>query len=447
ALNPDARVATPNMDSLARDGMAFVDAHSNSAVCTPTRYGVLTGRYAFRTTLKKGVLGGYSPPLIEAGRLTVPQLLKERGYATACIGKWHLGLGWGLKDPAKKSNEGNIDFTKPVTVGPHTVGFDYSFIIPASLDMDPYVYIENGKVAEQPTGTIPASPRPAFWRGGPIAPSFKHETVLLTFTERAEKYIAERAAPAAGKRQPFFLYLPLPSPHTPHVPRPEFRGKSKAGNYGDFVQETDWAVGRVLEALKRNNVDRETLVILTSDNGAHAEPIQKELAGHAANGSWRGQKSDAWDGGHHVPFLARWPGVTPAGSRCPQTVCLTDLMATVAEVTGGKLPADAGEDSVSLLPLLAGKVDAPTREATVHHSIDGSFAIRKGKWKLIEAKGSGGWSLPAPKAKDLPPVQLYDMQADPAETKNVQAENTAVVAELTALLEKYKAEGRSVPKP
>lgn len=446
ALSGDAKVATPNIDSLAKDGMTFTDAHSGSAVCTPTRYGVLTGRYAFRTRLKKGVFNGYDEPLIDAGRMTVASFLREKGYSTGCIGKWHLGLGWQTKQPGQKAQMETVDFTKPVTAGPNTIGFDYSFIISASLDMDPYVYIEDGKVLEPPTKKIEASKRPALWRGGWISDSFKHETTLLTLTQKAEAYIDGRAKPAAGKGQPFFLYLPLNSPHTPHVPRPEFRGKSGAGNYGDFVQETDWSVGRVLEAIKRNGFDQNTLVILTSDNGAHSEPLLPTLNGHSPNADWRGQKSDAWEGGHHIPFIARWPGVTPAQSKCDQTICLTDLLATVAEMNGSRLPDNAGEDSFSILPLLRGKVDVATRSSTIHHSIQGNFVLRQGKWKLIEAKGSGGWSLPEAKAKDLPAVQLYDMQADPHEQKNVQAEHPDVVKQMSALLKQQIEEGRTAPK-
>jgi arylsulfatase A len=455
-LNPDGKLATPNMDAIARDGMTFADAHSGSAVCTPTRYGILTGRYAFRTTLKKGVLNGYSPPLVEPGRTTVASLLRDRGYATACVGKWHLGLGWLTKQPGQRPGEATTDFAKPVTAGPNTVGFDYSYIIPASLDMDPYVYLEDARVVERPTKTVEDSPRPAYWRGGPIAPSFRHETVLKTLAEKAEAYIDARAIPpeaskpgesskTSGPRKPFFLYLPLTGPHTPHVPRPEFRGTSKAGNYGDFVQETDWAVGRVLDALRRNKLEADTIVVLTSDNGPHTQPILAEIGDHAPAGIYRGQKSDAWEGGHRVPFFVRWPGRVAAGSRCDQTVCLTDLLATAADLTGAALPDAAAEDSVSLLPLLAGRPPGPGRQAVVHHSIDGLFAVRRGKWKLVLAKGSGGWTQKEAQAKALPDVQLYDMEADPREQSNVQADHPEVVGELKRLLHQYLDEGRSVP--
>jgi arylsulfatase A-like enzyme len=456
-LNPDSKIATPNMDRLARAGVIFSDAHSGSAVCTPTRYGILTGRYCWRSALKKGVLGGYSEPLLEPGRMTVATLLRQRGYATACVGKWHLGLGWQRKDGAadaaaggkakakgKAAGEATVDFSKPLAAGPHTVGFDYSYIIPASLDMDPYVYIENGKVVELPTSRVPDSARPAYWRGGLCAPGFKHGTVLLELTKKAEAYVDERGK---DKAKPFFLYLSLSAPHTPHVPREEFRGKSKAGNYGDFVQETDWTVGRILDAIERNGLAGNTLVIMTSDNGSHTEPLKlEEQYGHRGNYLFRGQKSDAWDGGHRIPFIARWPGKVPAGSTSDQTLCLTDLLATCAAIVGGHLPDDAGEDSYDILPALVGTAKRPIREATVHHSISGEFAIRQGPWKLVLCKGSGGWSLPEKAVPaGAPPMQLYHMQDDPREQKNLYNERPEIAARLKGLLEKYERDGRSVP--
>ncbi|MGB7158630.1 MAG: arylsulfatase [Tepidisphaeraceae bacterium] len=439
AYNPQSKIPTPALDALAASGMRFTNAHTGSAVCTPTRYGILTGRYAWRTRLKKGVLHGYDEPLIEDGRLTVAALLKQQGYATACVGKWHLGLGWQKKTGA--TEPADVDFTKPLSAGPHTVGFDYAFIIPASLDMDPYVYIEDGKVVEQPTNHVDASPRPKMWRAGPIAPSFRFENVLGDMTAMAEAFI-DRSA-----KGPFFLYLRLNAPHTPHVPSAKFAGKSELGPYGDFQMETDWAVGRIVEALRRNGLEQNTLVIVTSDNGAHTEPLGLEAKGHKSNGDWRGQKSDAWEGGHRVPFIARWPAKVKAGSTCDQTVCTTDLMATVADIVGATLPNDAGEDSVSILPLFDGSRSDAVREATVHHSIDGSFAIRQGDWKLVLCRGSGGWSLrePAATKQNLPPAQLYNLREDPGETKNVAAEHADLVDGLTALLKKYRDDGRSVP--
>ncbi|MDQ3440931.1 MAG: arylsulfatase [Planctomycetota bacterium] len=457
AYNPQSKIPTPAMNAVAAQGMRFTDAHTGAAVCTPTRYGILTGRYAWRSRLKRGVLYGYDEPLIEDGRLTVPTLLKQHGYATACAGKWHLGLGWHQRAPfpenatpfatTTRATEVMIDLARPLTAGPHTTGFDYSFIIPASLDMDPYVYIEDGKVVEQPTARVEASPRPKMWRAGPIAPSFKFENVLGDFTARAEAFI-DRSAAGAKDGKPFFLYLPLNSPHTPHIPSAKFAGKSELGSYGDFQMETDWAVGRVTDALRRNGLNKNTIVIVTSDNGSHAEPLDLEAKGHKSNGDWRGQKSDAWEAGHRVPFIVRWPAKVNPGTTCEQTICTTDLMATAAQIVGVPLGDDAGEDSVSILGLLDGSTTGPTREATVHHSVDGTFAIRQDDWKLIACRGSGGWSLrePAAKKQNLPPIQLYNLRNDPGETKNVAAEQKAVVERLQTLLAKYQSEGRSVPR-
>jgi len=443
-LNPDSKIPTPHTDRLAAQGMAFVDAHSNSAVCTPTRYGILTGRYCWRSRLKEGVLYGYSEPLIEAGRMTVASMLRDEGYTTACIGKWHLGLGWALKDGAAEANKETVDFSKPLTGGPHTVGFDHSYIIPASLDMEPYCYIEDGQVVEAPCEEIGDSPRPAFWRGGACAPGFSHETCLLELTIRAEGFIHQQAR----SDKPFFLYVPLPSPHTPHFSRTRFAGRSRAGEYGDYVVEHDWSIGRIVQALERHGLSENTLVIVTSDNGCHAEPIGlKEKYGHLGNYMYRGQKSDAWDGGHRIPFFARWPGVIPAGSRCERTICLTDLLATVAGILSVDVPVDAGEDSCNVWPYFKGEQGRAIREATVHHSIHGYFALRKDRWKLVECRGSGGWSLKeADVPGDAPPMQLYDMAADPSEQRNVYAEHPVVAAELLAILNRYRQADRSVDR-
>lgn len=463
-LNPESKIQTPCTDAFAKTGMTFTDAHSNSAVCTPTRYGVLAGRYAWRGRLKESVLQGYSRELIEHDRLTVPAMLKQAGYKTACIGKWHLGLGWQLPDGKLVDIEldgdknPGVDFSKPLVHGPHSVGFDYSLILPASLDMEPYCYIENGRLIEQPTVQCETSPRPAFWRGGAIAPGVQHETSLLEFTRRAESYIAQQAASqeqakAVGRtHEPFFLYLPLPSPHTPHVPRKPFVGKSNCGPYGDFVIEHDWSIGQVLDTLKRNGMADDTLVIITSDNGAHMRQDGKDgfdfhrEFGHRSNHHFRGQKSDAWDGGHHVPFFAAWPKQISAGLMCHQTICLTDLIATCADITKQKLGDNAGEDSVSMLPLFQGKVDKPTRETVIHASITNRHAIRQGKWKFIEGPGSGGWSSPDGKVNaDTPAFQLYDMGNDPQEQHNVFSKYPERVTAMQKLLNEQRNASRSVP--
>lgn len=443
--NKNSKIPTPNMDALATEGIRFTDAHSPSAVCTPTRYGVLTGRYCWRSRLKKGVLGGYSPALIESGRMTVASLLKQHGYATACIGKWHLGLG----------NNKKTDFDKPLVPGPNAVGFDYFYGISASLDMTPYCYIENDRPTKRPTLTVKEgkSTEDGWWRAGAIAPGFKHVEVLPKLTEKAVEYIDNHAAQSPDT--PLFMYFPLPAPHCPIAPADFVKGRSEAGGYGDFVFEVDWTVGQVVKALDRNGLADNTLIIITSDNGSPGRTKAKrdpysiiELYGHYPNGKLRGIKADVWDGGHREPFIARWPGKIPAGTTDDELVCLTDLMATCAAIVGDKLPRNAGEDSYDILPALLGQKRAePIREAIVHHSLSGIFCIRQGKWKLILGRGSGGFSSPRsykPKQGE-PEGQLYNMQDDRAESKNLWSEHPEIVEHLTNLLEKYKQQGYSRP--
>lgn len=436
--NPDSRIPTPFMDRLAAEGIRFTDAHTPSSVCTPTRYGLLTGRYCWRTRLKSGVLNGYSPALIEPGRMTLASLLKQHGYVTACIGKWHLGLG----------EEEPTDFSQPLRPGPLEAGFDTFFGIAASLDMPPYVFIENDRVTEAPTDyTEGSKPRRegggGFWRAGAIAPHFRHEEVLPTLTGRAVRFIEERAT---KPEQPFFLYLALTAPHTPWMPTAEFRGKSGAGYYGDFVAQVDWSIGQVMEALERCGLAGNTLLIVTSDNGAHWLPKEIEEFGHRANGPWRGQKADIHEGGHRVPFIARWPGKIPPGAVSNEVICLTDLLATVAALLGTSLPSDAGEDSFNILPALLGQPDrGPLREATVFHSGSGMFAIRQGPWKLILGLGSGGFTPPRevkPKPGE-PEGQLYNLEEDPQEQRNLYSQRPDIVAHLKALLETYRQRGHS----
>lgn len=434
--NPASKIPTPNIDRLSTQGMRFTDAHAPCAVCTPTRYGVLTGRYCWRSPLKQGVLNGYSPMLIEPGRLTIASLLKQQGYTTACIGKWHLGLG----------TERETDFSRPLRPGPNAVGFDYFFGISASLDMPPYVFIENERVTEAPSGHIEASAMrrnggKGYWRAGAIAPGFRHIDVLPRITEKAVDFLGKQSA-----SKPFFLYFALNAPHTPWLPTAEFDGKSQAGPYGDFVHHVDAVVGQVMKALDDSRMAENTLLIVTSDNGAHWLPTDIEKWQHRANDGWRGQKADIWDGGHRVPFLARWPGKITAGNSTRELICLTDLLATAAALNGLKLPADAGEDSCSLLPVLLGEKRAgPIHEAIVHQASDGTLGIRQGPWKLATALGSHGFSDP----KNVVPQpggprgQLYQLDEDPAEQHNLWLERPDVVQRLTALLEKYRATGRS----
>jgi arylsulfatase A len=453
ALNPDCRVPTPVLDRMAAEGMTFTDAHSPSAVCTPARYGILTGRYAWRTRLQSGVLWGYSSPLIEKGRMTVASLLKRHGYATACVGKWHLGLGWPTHDGHLYSDKENetgeyVNYARVISGGPTDLGFDYFFGIPASLDMVPCVYVENDRAVEPPILTIPGREGTAFYRGGPAARGFTHEDVLPTLTRKAVSFIDRHAGNRSD--QPFFLYFALSAPHTPILPTPQFQGSSGIGPYGDFVHQCDWTVGEVLNALERHRLSQNTLVIFASDNGCSptADVKALERQGHYPSYYFRGYKSDIWEGGHRIPFIARWLGRVRAGGRCNETICLTDLLATCAEILRERLPDNAGEDSVSILPDLLQKVEKPVREAVVHHSIEGLFSIRQGNWKLELCPGSGGWSSPTTeeaKTQNLPKVQLYDLRQDVRERTNVQDQHPDEVDRLIRLLQKYIADGRSTP--
>lgn len=449
--NPGSRIPTPNMDRLAGEGIRFTDAHAPAAVCTPTRYGLLTGRYCWRSRLKKGVLWQWEPPLIEPGRLTVPAMLREHGYATACVGKWHLGWNWpfvGPKPAYSKETVGcdRVDWSQPITGGPLDVGFDYYFgdDVP---NFPPYVFIEGERTLGTPT--LP-KPDDMYGHPGPMLEGWKLEAVMPALTEKAVAWI-ERAAQDAAK--PFFLYFPLTAPHLPVVPAEAFKGRSRAGDYGDFVVEVDWAVGEVLDALGRNGLAENTLVIVTSDNGPENQAYTRiEECGHYSMGDLRGIKRDLWEGGHRVPFLARWPGHIAPGTVSDEVICLTDLMATAGAIVGHVLPDDAGEDSYNILPALLGqKKDGTIREATVHHSGRGRFAIRKGAWVFIDASSGDDNREPAwlkaqrgYAAHDLP-GELYNLREDQVERRNVYGENADVVNELKALLEKYKRDGRSVP--
>jgi arylsulfatase A-like enzyme len=457
------KIQTPHVDRLAAEGMRFTDAHSTSSVCTPTRYGLLTGRYNWRTKLQRGVLGGLSPRLIEPGRATLASLLKQQGYHTACLGKWHLGMDWVVKPGAEVSELSiepraqvfNVDFAKPIARGPNSVGFDYYYGISASLDMVPYTFIENDRVTSLPTEDrdfpmMHDRTPERRTRKGPTAPDFDAADVLPALARKSAEYIDQRAA-AAREGRPFFLYVPLASPHTPILPTPEWQGKSGINPYADFVMQSDGAVGEILAALDRHDLADRTLVVFTSDNGCSPQARFDELAAHDhhPSGPLRGHKADLFEGGTRVPLVARWPGHIPAGTTSEQIVCQTDLLATVAEAVGFSLPADAGEDSISFLATLRRGVPSP-RDHLVSHSVNGSFAIRRGPWKLLLCPDSGGWSEPRPGSKQaagLPPMQLYNLDDDLGEQNNRVDRHPEKVRELTALLEQFVAEGRSTPGP
>jgi len=438
-LNAESKIHTAHLDRLAAGGMRFRDAHASSAVCTPSRYSILTGRYNWRSALKEGVTHGFSGPLIEEGRLTMASLLQQHGYTTAAIGKWHLGWDWAKSGIAPT----DVDYSKPITHGPCANGFDYFFGISASLDMPPYVYVENDRVTAPPDREFPGATGFAFCRRGPIAPNFRHADVLPELTRRAEAFLARQTA-----ARPFFLYFPLPAPHTPILPAPEFQGKSGTNPYGDFCLMVDDVVGRVMAAVERAGLTENTILVFTADNGCSpkADFPGLEKLGHRPSYVFRGHKADIYEGGHRIPLLVRWPAAIRAGSACDATVCLVDWLATLADILGVRLPDNAGEDSVSLLPAFRAPQSA-SRMPVVHHSIDGSFSIRQGRWKLELCPGSGGWSWPRPgkECEGLPPIQLYDLTADIGERRNVQHEHPDVVAHLTGLLTRYVRDGRSTP--
>lgn len=455
SFNEKSKINTPNIDKLAAEGIKFTDAHTSSAVCTPTRYGILTGRYNWRSTLKSSVLTGKSKALIDKGRSTVASMLQKQGYKTAFMGKWHLGWDWALKDSTNFGGDGwgpndfeNIDFTKPIKNSPNDFGFDYAFGHCGSLDMAPYVYVENGRVTQIPDSTSVNKGKYSWWREGPTSKDFIHEQVTPNFFRMAMNYVKNRS----DQKQPFFLYLALPSPHTPILPTKQWQGKSGLNPYGDFVMMIDDYMGQLIKTVKDAGMYDNTLIIFTSDNGCSPAVDLKELAnkGHFPSSIYRGHKADIFEGGHRVPFIAHWPSKIQKGLISDETICTTDLMATCADIVGYSLADNEGVDSYSLLPLFENsKLKAPLREATVHHSINGSFAIRKGEWKLIMCPGSGGWSFPRPDNKavidTLPKIQLYNLATDPGETHNLKASNTQKVKELKTLLVKYIEEGRSTP--
>ena len=447
AFNDKMGMKTPAIDQLAREGMSFTDAHSTSAVCSPTRYSVLTGRYNWRSRLKRGIVGKWERPLIEDGRLTLPEMFREHGYDTACIGKWHLGWHWPKEGGGTTEKLGEIDFTGAVKGGPSDHGFDYYYgdDVP---NWPPYAWRENDRVLGKLTTQMKAGTMVGV-SAGPSVADWDFRAVLAEYSKRWSQYVRQRA----DKKRPFFLYAPMPSPHTPIAPHQDFRGKSKVSEYADFLIQTDTAVGEIMRALQETKQSDNTVVIFTCDNGTspQANFAQLDAAGIRLNEHWRGWKADAYEGGHRVPFIVRWPGQIAPGSRSDQTITLADIMATCADVLGHKLPAGAAEDSASLLPTLRGSDAAePLHEIVVHHSISGHFAVRKDKWKLLLCRGSGGWSPPreavAVKQK-LPPVQLYNLHDDPKETTNLPADHSEVVEQLTADLRRIVEQGRSTPGP
>jgi arylsulfatase A len=464
-FNPDGKILTPNIDRLAREGITFTDAHSTSSVCTPSRYSILTGRYNWRSTLQRGIVRPFGAPLIDEDRLTVAGLLGGHGYHTACIGKWHLGMGWDFEVTAEvlpeydkgKSLVSDVEatdrqrelwrdiFSRTIQSGPTTRGFDYYFGVDVP-NWPPYCFIENDRTVGVPSEFLPerlvgdnlASIQ------GPAMPYWHFEQLLPTFAMKADRYIGDRVAGG----EPFFLYLPLTSPHTPLSVNKPWIGKSDLNNlYADLVLETDDVLGRVLDSLERHGIADNTMVVFASDNGCapYIGVNDLETQGHYPSAHYRGYKADAWDGGHRIPHVVRWPGVIVPGSTCDQLVCLSDFTATCAEIVDYDLPDGVAEDSVSMLPLFRG--ERGDRATAVHHSIEGKFAIRDGRWKLVLCPGSGGWAHPDEQAasEGLPLAQLYDMEIDPGETTNLVRERRDEARRLLALLRSQVDAGRSTP--
>lgn len=436
AFNADSKIPTPALNQLAEEGMRFTDAHAPAAVCVPSRYGLMTGRYPIRRT------GVFEGSWIEPNRQTLAGLLSENGYHTACIGKWHLGMGENEKNPGLDgpASDGRL------TSGPVDRGFDYFYGIPASLDIPPYYYIENDQVVDLPTDSVGDSNTPgispiqgAFWRGGKMSPGFNHQEVLPHLTQKSLEFLQSHQE---SSEQPFFLYMALPAPHTPWLPLEAFEGKSQAGMYGDFTYQVDQSIGQVLDYLEEAGIEEETLVFFSSDNGPvwFAEDVEKY--GHSSVGALAGMKGDAYEGGHRMPFVVRWPGRIPANSESSQLVCFTDMMATLADLLNVSLDqATNAEDSYSILPVLLGGNEPHTlRDELLVESVYGLHAMRLGDWVYINGTGPGGfsWGYPRPQGdpQDGPP-QLFNLSEDLGQQQNVIDQEPGVASMLEQKLNNY----------
>jgi arylsulfatase A-like enzyme len=455
--NPDrGKIPTPHIDKLAAEGMKFTDAHSSSGVCTPSRYTLLTGRYHWRSRLQKGIVGLWEKPLIRKDRMTIATLGKQNSYRTAIIGKWHLGWEWPIPETKaarfKEQKTGGKNtmaahrevweevFSKPIGGGPTTVGFDLYFGTDVP-NWPPFCFIENDRTVGIPSEFLPAAllVKNQASKPGPALKGWTLEGILPALTDRAAAFLTE----SAKTPEPFLLFFSLTTPHTPLSVNKEWKGKSGLNGFADLVMETDAEIGRLLETLKQSGEAENTIVIFTSDNGCapYAGAQELEAAGHFPSGPLRGYKADAWEGGHRVPFIVRWPGTVKPGTTSKHLVHQADLMRTFADAIGTKLPDNAGEDSHSLMPLLKGG-DQPIRTNAVSTSIHGVPALRDGPWKFIPAPGSGGWGSGGDQSQ---PVQLYNLDEDLGETKNLAATMPEKVDDMKALLEKIIADGRSTP--
>lgn len=469
--NMYARTETPAIDGLAASGVRFTDAHSAGALSGPSRYGLVTGRYFFRVP-ECNDYWGYLAPHIEAGRMTIGSLMQQAGYTTACIGKWHLGLTWQMKDATKpqiltpdKLGYTNTDFSALVKDSPSDRGFDYSFILPASLDMPPYAFVRDGQVIDPDVMlTADAYPRQqqdtefawdrkytresdiywergVWWRNGEMSRSFKFEDCLPTIVDEGVAFIDREGRSG----NPFFLYLPLTGPHTPWMVSEENKGSTALGTYGDFMKDIDCAVARVEGKLKELGLDKNTIIIFASDNGAAWEQEDILQYGHQSNWNSRGEKGDAWDGGHHVPLIVKWPDGIKEACVSNRTVGLIDIFATLAEVTDQQLPIGQAEDSFSFLPILKGDLEAETRDHLIYLSGSGKLAIKQGDWKFIDGLGSCGFSFPnqVKPVKNGPTGQLYHIATDTLESNNLFLHYPEQVKKIQSRLSELVEQGHS----
>ncbi len=456
--NPNSKIPTPNLDQLAREGMRFSDAHTSSGVCTPSRYALLTGTHHWRSFY--GIVNSFGKPVFKDGELTMAKMLREKGYDTACIGKWHLGWNWDAirkpDAPKKRNLHTDFDWSKPVPGGPLDQGFDYYFGDDV-INFPPYAWIENNRLLRAPDSDLkmenlsdPAKEGSWEARPGPALKDWDFYKVLPTLVDKSVEYVRGRKSAV----KPFFLYVPFPSPHAPIIPNKEFDGKSKAGPFGDFMVQTDDACGRILAALKEIGAEQNTIVVFSADNGPEKYAYERdEKFGHWSAGPLRGLKRDIYEGGHRVPMLIRWPGVLKPGSVCDALFSQIDLMATFASVTGYKLPEAAALDSHDFLPFLTGKTEAAPRRSHIHNTNANQYAIRDGNWLLIDAKTGyvSGVNKEWEKRHGYPPdaegaVELYDLAKDLGQKLDLATEQPEVVAKLQKLLAKIRADGHSAPR-
>ena len=444
--NEDSKIPTPNIDRLASGGMMFTDAHTPSTVCSPTRYALLTGRYAWREPrLVRGVLRDTDPPVIDIDRLTVADMLQKSGYKTAAVGKWHLGLEWQLLDTTERVSVSNIDWSKPQLSGLQEQGFDYSF----SLGWPGWTFTENNTALAVPDVRFNLDSIGVLLIGGNNIRGYKssdysHEKMLPTFTEKALEFIRS----ASADDSPFFLYFSPMCPHKPVVPNKEFIGTSEAGLYGDFVNELDYSVGLIIKELENLNIIENTLIILSSDNGPEKTAYDRVLnTGHYSMDGLRGVKRDLWEGGHRVPFIVNWPERVKASSKNDRTICLVDFIATVADITGYQIKKDESEDSFSFMNLLGGKEGETSlrEQPIVHHSTRGDLAIRKGEWVYIDAPSGDMNNEPEWFRNELgvnegsDKFELFNLVEDPKETNNMYSARPEKVKELKEKLDSIRA--------